>query len=291
MAEISWDALRSFIAVAKSGTISGASRDLGLSIAAISRRIDGLEAGLKLRLFHRGPHGASLTKDGMAVLKFAEAGAEQFVRLEQEAHARRLVEGAAPVKISATEPIIAEILAPRIHHLFVDTPGLRVEFSVSTETANLNTGDADIAIRLADPKNEAIIAVRLPSIRLGLFCSRAYLDGRDPDALDFREERLLWLDDAYGRIPENEWIREHGLSQSIVFRTSSTRALMQAAAAGNGIALASEAIAKNTGLIATTCPKLPSRHLWMLFHRTNRHSATHRAVRKWVVGSCREMFG
>jgi len=291
IANLNWESLRCLIAVARSGTISAASKELDLSVAAVSRRLDRLEAELNVKLLHRGPQGASVTAEGEKILRLAKAGARQFDEIERLAKELSSRDFIQPVRISATEPIAADVLAPRLPRLMRAVPDIRIELVISTENANLNMGEADIALRLADPKDDGIIARRLAAIHLGLFCSREYLAGRDPASIDLKQERLLWLNDAYGRIPENQWLTSQGLDSNVVLRSSSTRALLQAASAGSGIAMGAPSIAMAADLIEVSSEGLPSRQPWLLFHRSNKNSESHRAVRDWIVNSCVEAFG
>jgi DNA-binding transcriptional LysR family regulator len=53
----SWDELRTFVEVARDGSLSGAARRLGLSQPTVGRHIDALEAVLGSALFARSPRG------------------------------------------------------------------------------------------------------------------------------------------------------------------------------------------------------------------------------------------
>ena len=68
-----WDDARVFLAIARSGTLSGAAHALRMGVATVSRRLDRLEAALGLPLFSRHQQGYRLTDDGEALLERAEA--------------------------------------------------------------------------------------------------------------------------------------------------------------------------------------------------------------------------
>jgi DNA-binding transcriptional LysR family regulator len=61
-----WDNLRHFLAVARSGSLSGAARRLGVNPATVLRRIQQLEQELETRLFLREPSGYVRTSAGEA---------------------------------------------------------------------------------------------------------------------------------------------------------------------------------------------------------------------------------
>src|SRR5260221_1405109 len=113
-----WDDLRCFIAVADAGTLSAAARRAGLSVATVGRRLDAFEAALGLRLVDRSPDGAELTGSGRKVLTLARAGADQLSQIERMATALRQGEWSNPVRITATEPIVSEVLAPALPMLW-----------------------------------------------------------------------------------------------------------------------------------------------------------------------------
>ena len=72
-ADFNWDDTRIFLAVARSGTLSGAAETMDMGIATLSRRLDRLEKSLAVPLFSRHQSGYRLTDDGEALLARAEA--------------------------------------------------------------------------------------------------------------------------------------------------------------------------------------------------------------------------
>lgn len=63
--------LKYFLAVAKTGSVNGASEQLNVASSAISRQISSLEAKLKLQLFDRGSSGMTLTPAGEKLADYA----------------------------------------------------------------------------------------------------------------------------------------------------------------------------------------------------------------------------
>jgi DNA-binding transcriptional LysR family regulator len=282
-----WDDLRCFIAVADAGTLSAAARRVGLSVATIGRRLDALEAALGLRLIDRSPEGAALTGSGHSVLALAQAGADQLVQIERVAAALRQGEWSDPVRITATEPIVSEILAPALPALWHGDPGIRIELQSSTEVARLASREADIAIRLFEPKGDSLFIRKLPALSMGIYGGRLYLGGRALDKIDLGQERLLSFNDSYGRIPETTWIEALGLEGQVAFKTSSTRALLRAVVAGAGLAMLPDLFARRApGLVRIPLSRPPpSRTPWLVVHRDLRTARNLRTVRAWIVQS------
>lgn len=285
---IDWEAIRCFVAVARRGSLSEAADELGMSIPTISRRIDGLETQLALKLLQRGPRGARLTEAGHAILQVAEPGARQLSQIARRARALQEGPNLPAVRISATESVIADVLAPRLDRLRAQDPSISIDLEVSNDIANLNAGRTDVAIRMVRPAEETLIARRLPVIRLGLFASPDYLKGKDLERLVLSDEHLVWLDRQYGEIAENIWLKAQGLEASIRFSSSSVRALLNAAVAGVGIAPLPAFAARKAGLMEVQHRAMPERQPWLVFHRDTKTNPRLQLVRDWIVTCFKE---
>jgi DNA-binding transcriptional LysR family regulator len=81
--------LKTFVAVAREGSITRASELLHLSQPAVSAQIKAMEDTLGLSLFERTPRGMSLTSDGLRILVKAELTLAAHHELMQEAARRK----------------------------------------------------------------------------------------------------------------------------------------------------------------------------------------------------------
>ncbi|MCI5047036.1 MAG: LysR family transcriptional regulator [Aquisalinus sp.] len=286
-----WDSIRCFAKVAETGSLSGAASALNISIATMARRIDSLEASLGVKLMRRTANGAILTAAGEAVLPYADASTRQMAQITRIAQSFASGPSEPPVRISSTEPVISNLLAPALTSLFTAHPGLRIEFDVDTGLSNLSTGDVDIAIRLTKPKSETLIGRRLTTIPLGLFRAQDYSLADKSDYPDLSGEQLLWLDHTLGPIPENIWLRDHGLEDRAIVRSTSLRALEKACIAGLGIAPLPVYRGKELGLEVVPGPDLPARQPWIVFHRDNRNNKRIRSVRNWIADCFKKEVG
>jgi DNA-binding transcriptional LysR family regulator len=92
--------------------------------------------------------------------------------------------------------------------------------------------------------------------------------------------------DSYGPIPEKRWLDEALLSHRVVARMSSTRGLMAAAAAGAGLAILPDLLAKRAGLspfdLSGKRP-LPDRDVWLVWHRALSRDKQARQVIAWIT--------
>ncbi len=279
--------LTDLIAIRDVGTLSAAAKARGVAISTVSRRIENLEAALGLQLVDRRTDGVRLTEAGAAIAEAAAPIAEQMRRVERVAESLRQGLNTVPVRISATEFVISDVLAPALDRLWAMGADFPVHLQSQADVVSLAGRDADLAIRMVRPEGASLYARRLADIRLGLFASADYLAGRDPAAIDLSAERLLIYDDSYGRLPELEWVKRHGLSDAVAMRTASTRALLAAALAGAGVALLPVPFAVRAGMLLEIPSPSPlaSRQPWLIVHRDLRGLPTIRLVQKWVTQS------
>jgi DNA-binding transcriptional LysR family regulator len=182
-----WDLYRTFLAVLREGSLSGAARSLGLTQPTIGRHIDALEQAVGCQLFTRSQHGLAPTEASAVLLPYAEELAATAAALLRVASAQGgAVRGA--VRITASEVIGAEVLPPILARLHQHYPELVIELVLSNAVEDLLRRDADIAVRMVKPSQGALVARRLGEIKLGLHAHRRYLDRRGMPA---RLEQLL----------------------------------------------------------------------------------------------------
>ena len=74
-----WDDLRYFLAVARTGTLSAAAKQLGTEHTTVARHIQALEDELSSRLFHKSNSGYGLTDAGERLLAGAEGIESAYV--------------------------------------------------------------------------------------------------------------------------------------------------------------------------------------------------------------------
>jgi DNA-binding transcriptional LysR family regulator len=278
--------LDDLIAIWRAGSLSAAAKRRGVAISTISRRIEALEIALKLRLVDRQAKGTRLTYQGEEIARAAEPLALQLDRVARTADSLRAQATTLPVRLSATEFIISDVLAPALPQLWADGATFPLQLQSEANIISLAGRDADIAVRMARPEGASLIIRKLPQLHLGLFASADYLAGRDPASLNLADEKLLVYDDSYGRLPELDWIEARGLGTALAMRTGSTRALMTATLAGAGIGLLGKAIARRSALVEIPVSSpIPPRSPWLVVHRDLRRQPSVRQVHDWVVKS------
>jgi DNA-binding transcriptional LysR family regulator len=284
---MAWDPrdLDDLIAIRDAGTLSLAAKRRGVAISTVSRRIEALEAALGLPLIDRRASGVRLTREGLALASAAEPISEQLLRVQRVAEALREGGQRVPVRVSATEAVIADVLAPALARLWAVGADFPVHLQSQSDLVSLAGRDADVAVRMVRPEGASLYTRRLAELRLGLFASRTLLAGRVPEAISLGEERLLIYDDSYGRLPELDWISRAGLGEAVAMRTASTRALLTAALGHAGVALLPMAFAaRHPDLVEIPAPSpLPARQPWLIVHKDLRRLPAIRLTQRWIA--------
>lgn len=276
-------ALRQLLELDRQGSLSAVAKHDDVAVSTVARRLDALEAALGLRLLDRRANGVRLTPEGQRIAALAEPIVDQAARIERAAVALKASAHGGSVTVSATEFVVSDILAPNLPDLWRTAPDLAVTLRAQGEVVSLAAREADLAIRMSRPTEPSLIAQKIGEVPLGCFASPAWLNGRDPATIRLSDARLLVYDDSYGRIAELDWVAAHGLTGAVMLRSGSTRALINACAAGGGVALLPVHAAGRAGLVPIKAPfALPPRQVWLLTHRDTRRLPAIRAAHRWI---------
>lgn len=243
--EPSWDFYRTFLTVLQEGSLSAAARELGLTQPTIGRHIDALESIIGFQLFIRSPQGLIPTEAAIDLRPHAEQLASNAAALLRAATGQGGgVRGT--VRISASEVIGIEVLPPMLSALNDRHADLIIELSVSDAVEDLLRQEADIAVRMVAPEQDALITRRIGGIPLGLHAHRRYLDKHGfPEKLeDLRKHRTIGFDRESAfvrtirkRVPLLDLMRPS-------FRADSNLAQLAAIRAGFGIGVCQVELAK-----------------------------------------------
>ncbi len=193
--EPGWDLYRSFLAVLQQGSLSAAARELGLTQPTIGRHIDALEKTIGTELFTRSQLGLLPTDAAADLRPFAETLAVTAAALLRSASGQRdRVSGT--VRISASEVIGVEVLPPILGRLQDSHPDLKIELSTSDALEDLLQRQADIAVRMAEPSQDALVVRRIGDIPMGLFAHRRYIErhGTPHSLAELSEHRIVGFD-------------------------------------------------------------------------------------------------
>lgn len=279
--EPSWDVYRSFAAVLREGSLSAAARALGMTQPSIARHVDALERAVGGTLFVRSQRGLSPTDRALALRPHAEALAVAADALRRTGTGRPdAVDGV--VRISASHSVGVAHLPPILTALRRDHPRLIVELALSNEVDDLLQRRADIAVRMVEPVQQALVAQRIGALHVGFHAHRDYLDrrGMPAAAADLRAHDLIGFD------TETPFIRtamRHlpGIDRdAFALRVDSEAAQLAAIRAGFGIGICQVAIARTDPALVRLLPDVLDLPLpvWIVMHEDLRRGERYRAV-------------
>lgn len=277
MPQPDWTLYRSFAAVTRAGSLSGAARSLGLTQPTVGRHIAALEETLGKALFTRAPHGLRPTDIALDLLPHAEAMAAAAAALERAASG----EAEAPrgsVRLAASEVVGCEVLPPMLAGFRECYPDVAVELVTSSRMSNLLTREADLAVRMVRPDQGALVAKRVGDVAVRLYAHRRYAErhGLPQSLAELRGHAGIGFDaDA----PFLELMRRSGLPlarEDFRFRSDDQLAQLAALRAGMGIGGAQAALASREPDLLPVLPEfeLLRMDVWLVMHRDLR--AVHR---------------
>lgn len=177
ISDFDWSLVQAFLAVAETGSLSGAARQLSRSQPTLGRQIKSIEAQLGAELFHRQPRGFALTQTGTELVGPAQ-GMRDAVRQIALTAAGQQARLDGTVRITASVATSAMHLPPIIARIRKLEPQIAIELVPSDDTRNLLYREADIAVRMYRPTQLDLITQHIGEIELGVFAARSYLAER-----------------------------------------------------------------------------------------------------------------
>lgn len=270
MAEFDWNGLRAFLAIARTGRLTGAAARLQVDHMTLSRRIGALEQGLKAKLFDRSPQGYGLTEAGQRLLPIAE----EMERLALGAH--ETVGGSAAslsgsVRIGSPEGFGSYFLAPRISRLTERHPQLGIQLVATSAAFSLSRRDADLVIAVGRPQSGRLQATKLIDYDLALYAAPAYLERHPPigGVADLRQHRLISYVGDLLSYPELDVRDEIAPEGATALESSNLVAQLQATRAGAGLCvLPAFAVGAEGGLVRVLPDAVRfTRAFWLIVHQ------------------------
>lgn len=171
---LDWTLLRSFLAVVDTGSLSAAADRLGLVQPTVGRHIRELEGTLDAPLFRRQPRGLEPTPAALDLIEDARCMGEAALALERKASGVG-DSLAGTVRVTASRMVAAYLLPEIIAALHLEEPAIDIEVVASDETQNLLRRDADIALRMYEPRQSQLIRRHIADIPLAPYAAPAYL--------------------------------------------------------------------------------------------------------------------
>lgn len=267
--EPDWSLLRAFLVVARTGSLSRAATELGSSQPTLSRQMSELEAQTGHLLFERTRRGIRLTPAGQALQQPVQRMQEHAKEwsLTAAGHSTTL---AGTVRVTATEVVGCYLLPPVLVTLRQAHPEIQIELVATDAQENLLERAADIALRMARPAQTALVARQLPSLEMGIYASRGYLERTGtPTPATLMAHPWIGYDRSDLMI---RGFRAAGFEVPREFfglRCDHQAAVWESVRAGVGLGVGLEAVARLSPELVRVLPevKLPAQAMWITTHR------------------------
>lgn len=272
---MNWNDLPVFLAIADSGTLAGAARNLGLNHSTVFRRLNSLEEDMNARLFDRLPEGYSLTPAGERLRELASEADETFQQINRELVGQDLLPS-GKVRVTSALNITRTILAGAVPKIRKAYPGIVLELAAGESDYDLNRREADIALRATLSPPQHLVGRKLLDLNWWL-CRSCNSRAKKPGSVaELSELKLIGADAELMRLPVFQWLeKEHG--SSVVARSNDLSTMAAMAIAGVGYAvLPSDNNEKGLEKVL----KIPNAagELWILTHPDLRNVARIKVV-------------
>jgi DNA-binding transcriptional LysR family regulator len=277
--------VRFFLAVVSGTSLAAGARQLGVDQTTVSRRLAAFQRELGVKLFERTPDGLILTAAGRSIEEAARRMEASALAIER----RAVGEDARPVgsvKLTTTETLADRFIVPELSVFHAQYPDISVELITDSRTLDISRRQADVAIRVARPREPELVARKIAMLAVALYASYDYL-ARHPiprSGKGLTGHELVYygsLQPAQGK----PFLGESTEGARVAFRSNSTLAQMGAVRAGLGIGALPCYLADEVPELVRIWPNRPPemQEIWLVMHADVRHGARVRAFCDFVV--------
>ena len=228
-----------FARVARTGNMSAAGREIGLSPAVVSKRVSILEERLGARLFQRTTRQLTLTETGEGYYKRV-TGILGLVAEADDFVSRRNTKPRGILKVTAPTTFSRYHLVPHLPQFLANYPDIRLDFYLTDNYVDIIREGFDLAIRIGEIEENSLVTRRLAADKRVMVASPEYLErsGTPKTLKDLEDHNCL----SAGA--QDLWLIEGPAGQQDIrvkgnLRSNSADFTRQALLAGMGIGLRS----------------------------------------------------
>ena len=212
------EAMATLLAAVDGGSLSAASRKLGMPLATVSRKVSELEAHLGTRLVNRSTRQLTLTDAGRSYI----AGCKRILEDIEEIERAAAGEYTAPRgDLVITAPIVFGRLhvLPVVAEFLSAYPEIDIRLTLGDRVVNLHEDAVDVAVRIGALPDSSLIATRVGAIRQVVCGSPKYFAEKNmpqqPD--DLRQHDIVTFDNLTS--PQSWKFAVNGAIQSIALHS------------------------------------------------------------------------
>ncbi len=263
---LNWDDMRIVLAVAESGTLTGAAARLRISHPTLSRRLRQIERRLGTRLFERTPTSLRLTAAGEDMRQLALHLRDDISALERRIGGRDAGPG-GPVRLTAPDAVSEYLLPGILAEVCREHAELTIDLVVSNQVLSLAQRSADIALRITARPTETLRGRRVGTVAMAIYAAR---DLPIPEAMGTPPTGIPWVgfDAALACSGPGTWVAHNIPENDIRFRANTLPGAAQAVRSGIGCGLLPCFVGGSIPDLVRIGAPLPalSVPLWLLVH-------------------------
>ena len=264
---LAWNDFEVVLAIATAGSLSGASRALGVSHATVFRRLGDIEQRLGVALFERSRTGYRPTLAGEELAETARIMDEVALAAERKVAGRDL-EPRGEIWLTTTDSLLMGLLSPlftQFQHIY---PGIVLDVAVSNQLFNLTRREADVAIRPSNAPPENLIGRPLTAIGQAVYGHRSL--NLSPGASIKALASQPWIG-AGPRLQDSaldQWMDNNALKAACVYRVDTLVNILSAVSSGMGLGVLPCYLADEDPDIIQLTDPIPELEygLWFLMH-------------------------
>jgi DNA-binding transcriptional LysR family regulator len=288
---LDWRDLRFVLAVQREGTLSAAARSLGVNQSTVTRRLAALHESLRASVLERRGATYVLTPLGERLKPLLAEMEDRALALERAAQGLD-ARPAGVVRITTVDALAARFLAPSLPRFRAQLPDVTLEIDSSARSLDLGRREADLALRLIRPRQEALVARKVGRLGFRLYAARSYVERRGLPRVGHGLEGHDLIDDDEEQTWSSEvkWARVLAAGARVVARMQTWQGRMVAAEAGAGIAVLPCLLGDSSKVLRRLGRPgdIVRRDLWLLVHRELRQVARIRVVLDFVAALAAE---
>ncbi len=260
---ISWDDLRTVLALVRGGTLATAAAELGVAYTTVARRVARAETAMGVTLFER-------LAEGYVPTETAQLVAEHAATMEQSQDALlRGVSGrdkrlTGRLTVTAPQLLIGPAMGKAIDAFCKAYPDVALDVRATNTPLDLTRREADLAVRISRDPGDSLMGLRLAEQQTAAFAAPDLADRLLQDK-SVPVEWLIYADyDVVPKAVDRSW-PDH----RVRIRFDDMVAILGAARAGLGVARLPFFLGRTTpGLVQIpVLPPQPYMDIWVVAHR------------------------
>jgi DNA-binding transcriptional LysR family regulator len=233
-----WNDLRYFLAVARTGSTIGAAKVLGVNQSTIQRRLAVLEECIGGKLVERHPTGYRLSELGEELLPAAKGVEDAVAAFErQRASCDKGLTGS--IRVTCPEGLVNTLMIPLVDAFRARYSQVRIDLIVTERFLDLSRGEADVAVRGGEPRDENLIGRKIAESPWAVYASRSYIErhGRPERAEDLDQHAIIDFGKGITNLHLGKWLRSVAPHAKIVAHSETVIGLLTAVQSGAGLAI------------------------------------------------------